>query len=371
MTDCLAVVTARGGSKGVPGKNLAPVAGRPLIAWTIAAAQGATQVTRVIVSTDSQEISGVAREWGAEVPFLRPAELARDQTPGVEPVLHAIEWLAENEGYRPNLVLLLQPTSPLRTAADIEAALARLAETGADAVVGVTLAEHHPYWTKAIDDQGYLRNFVAADQVPDRRQDLPPAYAVNGAIYLIRREVLLRDRTLFPERTVGYAMPPERSLDVDTRWDLDLADIVLRGHSAHRTPTVLDVAGREIGPGRSCFVIAEAGVNHDGDPGGGPGADPSGQGGRRRRRQVPDLDHRASWSHPTRRWPRTRRPAPALRQASSSCSSGWSWASTSSAASATMPRRWASFSCRRRTRSAAPTSSTRWGCRCSRSARPR
>lgn len=228
LADCLGLVTARAGSKGVPGKNVAPVAGRPLLAWTLAAARAAPGIDRLIVSTDGEEIAAVARRWGGEVPFLRPAALARDDTPGIDPVLHAVDWLAEHEGYRPELVLLLQPTSPLRTAADVEAALALRTAKGADAVVAVTPVAHHPYWTHRLAPDGQLHDFLTVDGVPDRRQDLPPAYAVNGALYLVRREVLLRERTLCPQRTFALVMPPERSLDVDTLWDLRLADLILR-----------------------------------------------------------------------------------------------------------------------------------------------
>lgn len=230
---CLALIPARGGSKGIPGKNLAPVAGRPLIAWTIATAMATRGLDRVVVTTDSTEIARVARELGAEVPFRRPPELARDATPGIDPVLHAVRWLESEEGYRSDLVMLLQPTSPLRSVADIESALELLDHRGTDAVVGVTAADHHPYWTKEVSEEGYLVDFQKLESVPTRRQDLPPVFAINGAMYLVRRETLLALGTLFPERTRALVMPPERSLDIDSAWQLQVADLILKDAAAN------------------------------------------------------------------------------------------------------------------------------------------
>ena len=228
MSNILGLINARGGSKSIPHKNIAPLSGKPLIAWTIEAALRSSSLTRVVVSTDDPVIADVSRKFGAEVPFLRPTELARDDTPGIEPVLHAVCWLAEQENYRPDYVMLLQPTSPLRNTADIEAAV-ELAHTGiCDAVVSVSEAAMHPFWMKQINDNGELADFVPAVEQYTRRQDLPPAYALNGAIYLIRREALLNQRTLCPLHTLAYVMPAERALDIDTPWELQLADLVLQ-----------------------------------------------------------------------------------------------------------------------------------------------
>ena len=133
--EILGLIPARGGSKALPHKNIRQFAGKPLIAWTIETALACPMLDRTIVSTDDPEIADVSRHWGAEVPFLRPAELARDDTPGIEPVLHAVRWLGENEGYRPDYVMVLQPTSPLRTTEDIEAAIQLARDRQADGVV--------------------------------------------------------------------------------------------------------------------------------------------------------------------------------------------------------------------------------------------
>lgn len=222
----LAIIGARAGSKGVPGKNTIDVAGAPLIAWSIRACQGASCIARTIVSTDSEEIAGVSRTHGAEVPFLRPEELARDETPAAPFVLHALAWLKDHDAYVPEYFVLIQPTSPLRTSEDIDGALGVANEKSADAVVSVTPVTRHPFWTKGISDDGRLVDFFP-DVVKERRQLLPPAYALNGAIYLARTEVFLREKTWYTPRTFAWVMPNERSLDVDTPWDLELVRLVL------------------------------------------------------------------------------------------------------------------------------------------------
>jgi CMP-N-acetylneuraminic acid synthetase len=224
----LAIIPARGGSKGVPNKNLAQVAGRPLIEWTIDAARRATSLGRVVVTTDAPSIADAARKSGAEVPFLRPSELAQDDSPGMAAILHAVAWLAEHERYHPDYVMCLQPTSPLRTARDIDAAVGLLAQHEADSVVSVTPVDQHPYWMKQMDADGRLRDFMVPDRPAIRRQDLPLVYALNGAIYLAGRTVLVDTASWYTTNTRGYVMPPERSLDLDTPWLMHLADLMLR-----------------------------------------------------------------------------------------------------------------------------------------------
>lgn len=227
-TEVLAIIPARGGSQGVPQKNVREAGGRPLIAWTCAAAKASASVNRVIVSTDDVGIAAVARKHGAEQPFLRPADLAHSKSSGMDVLLHALEWLDANEGYRPDKVVYLQPTSPLRTSEDIEAALALLRAKNASGVVSVTPTHHHPFWIKKIGEGGRLANFLDSTPEIPNRQQLPPAFALNGALYAYDRAAVLRDRSWFPDPTLGYVMPPERSLDVDTPFDLHLVDLLLR-----------------------------------------------------------------------------------------------------------------------------------------------
>jgi len=225
---CVAVIPARGGSKGIPRKNVALLAGRPLIAYSIEAARRARSVDRVLVSTDDREIAAVAKREGAEAPFLRPAALAGDAVPGVDVVLHAVTWLAEQQGTEPQDVVCLQPTSPLRTAEDVDAAIDLLRANDGDAVVSVTPMEGHPYWAKKVLADGRLADFLDAgrwQRLP--RQQLPPAYVLNGAIYAARRAFLVAKRSYYGDRTYAYVMPTERSLDVDTPWDLYLAGLIL------------------------------------------------------------------------------------------------------------------------------------------------
>jgi N-acylneuraminate cytidylyltransferase/CMP-N,N'-diacetyllegionaminic acid synthase len=229
----LSIIPARGRSKGVPQKNVRLLAGKPLIAWTIETALACHSLHRIIVSTDGKEIARIARDYGAEVPFLRPAELAQDDTPGIVPIFHAIRWLEKHERYRPDYVIALQPTSPLRTAQDIETALKLAKNRHADSVVSVCEAKHHPYWTKRVTSGGKLVDFFPLNSVYTRRQDLPPAHVLNGAIYLARRDVLLQKETWYTDKTYAYVMPLERSLDVDSPSDLYLVDLILRDRMKH------------------------------------------------------------------------------------------------------------------------------------------
>jgi len=231
MHQIIALITARGGSKSIPQKNIKMLAGKPLIAWTIEAAFHAQRLSRVIVSTDDDEIANVARHWGAEVPFTRPAELAQDHSDHISVVEHAIHWLAQHGQEEPEYVMLLQPTSPLRTSEDIDAAICIAEERSAVAVVSVCETKHHPYAFKRILKSGTLADILSSDIPYQRRQALPSSYAINGAIYLNRRESLLRLRTFFPPDAQAYVMPPERSLDIDTSWDLYRADLILQDAS--------------------------------------------------------------------------------------------------------------------------------------------
>ncbi|HEU5236129.1 MAG TPA: acylneuraminate cytidylyltransferase family protein [Pyrinomonadaceae bacterium] len=228
MADVLALIPARAGSKSIPRKNLATLAGKPLIVWTIEAARSSHSLTRIVVSTDDPEIADVAEESGASVPFVRPAALAQDETPAIQSILHAVNWLDEHEGYRPDFVMVLQPTSPLRQAEDIDAVIKLAQDRKADAVVSVTPAQRHPFWMKRVTEDGRLQNFFDEDKQYVRRQDLPPAFELNGAIYLAQRDVLIEGETFYTDRTFAYVMPHERAVDVDEPWDLYLAELILR-----------------------------------------------------------------------------------------------------------------------------------------------
>ena len=223
----VALITARGGSKAIPRKNIKMLAGKPLIGWTIETALHSSMLDRVIVSTDDEEIAGIAKAFGAEVPFIRPASLAQDDSTHISVVLHALEYLRETTREIPDYLLLLQPTSPCRTLDDIEKCISLAKQSDADAVVSVCSAEKHPYLMKCIRDDGFLEDFAKSDIQYLRRQSLPKVYAINGAIYLNRCITLINEKTFFPKRTLPYVMPPYRSLDIDTEWDFFLADKIL------------------------------------------------------------------------------------------------------------------------------------------------
>ncbi len=223
----LGIIPARGGSKGLPRKNIRMLAGKPLIAWTIESALASDALTRVIVSSEDREILETARQWGADVPFVRPAELAQDATPGVAPVAHALETLPETYDF----VVLLQPTSPLREPGDIDAAVRLCLETGAPACVGVVEPDKSPYWMFARDAAGRLSPLIPRGDMPLRRQELPAAYAVNGAVYVASVPWFLREKTFFSPQTVGYVMPRKRSLDIDDELDFAIAEMMLARHS--------------------------------------------------------------------------------------------------------------------------------------------
>ena len=219
----LGLITARGGSKGIVGKNCVDVGGKPLIAWTIQAAEESTSIDRLLVSTDDEQIAAVAREYGAEVPFMRPDELAQDYSAHIPVIQHALRWLERDEGALPDFVCLLQPTSPFRTGVQIDDAVALLHKTGADAVVSVCEAAAHPYMVRKMDEDGRLAPFMSIPGGYLRRQDLPLAYELNGAIYLCCASVVMEQGVLMPEGTVGFVMDKESSLDIDTQADLEQA----------------------------------------------------------------------------------------------------------------------------------------------------
>jgi len=223
----LAIIPARGGSKGIPRKNLFPCAGRPLLAWTCDAALGSRRVTRAVLSTDDAEIAQVGRSAGLDVPFMRPAELAGDRTPCLSVVTHALEALRAAEGYRPDAVVLLQPTAPLRTAAHVDDALDALLAGGCDSVVSVAEIPRHfsPHWQFVVQN-GCLRVFTGEPLgclVPNRQQ-LAATYFRNGAIYAFWRSTLEGHGNLYGERCAAYVMPWDDSANVDDLDDIRMAE---------------------------------------------------------------------------------------------------------------------------------------------------
>lgn len=218
----LALITARVGSKGLPGKNIRPLAGKPLIAWTIAAAKASRLVDRTVLSTDDDAIAAVAAAAGCEAPFRRPAELAGDETPSEPVALDALARLNEKFDY----LVLLQPTSPLRLAEDIDGAIALCHAKKARLCVSVVESAKPPFWSCAMDEDGRLRRLLPAGGAA-RRQDLPRTFAPNGAVFVARVDGFGLTPGFRFDDAIGYVMPPERSVDIDTLLDFRLAELLL------------------------------------------------------------------------------------------------------------------------------------------------
>lgn len=226
----IAIIPARGGSKGIPRKNLVPIAGRPLIAYTIDAARAARSLDKVIVSTDDQEIADVAKTLGAEVPFMRPAALAADTTPMLAVLTHALEW-AEKHGDKVDAVVLLQPTSPLRAAKHIDEAVALFFKHEATSVVSVTEVPHqfNPLSVLTLED-GVLQPFMGKN-APTRRQDKPRVYARNGPAVLVCDPKTLTSGELYGEKCMPYLMRAAESPDIDEASDIPYVEWLLQRKS--------------------------------------------------------------------------------------------------------------------------------------------
>lgn len=221
-------IFARGGSKGLPGKNIRPLAGKPLIAWAIEQAKAVRRLRRVIVSTDAPEIAAVARDYGAEVPFLRPAELAQDASPEWLAWRHALNYLEDTEGQLPDAMVSIPTTAPLRLPLDIDNCLDAYAQGVADIVITVTTAHHNPYFSmvKANVD-GTVGLVIPPDVKVSRRQDAPIIYGVTAVAYIVNPTFVLTHSSIFAGRVRAVQIPEERAIDIDTPLDFELAEILM------------------------------------------------------------------------------------------------------------------------------------------------
>ena len=223
----LAIIPARGGSKGLPGKNLRLLTGKPLISHTIESALNSSDITRVIVSTDDYEIADVARKYGTEVPFMRPSDLATDDSLAIDTYKYTIDKLIKDEGVDIVDYMVLLPTSPLRDASDISNAAKLFREKNADSVISVTKEDKPISWFKSLNSEGrILENNITLKN----RQDEDDYYCPNGSIYIFRKE-LIDEGKYYSEKTYAYVMPKYRSVDIDTQFDFDYAEFLLKNIS--------------------------------------------------------------------------------------------------------------------------------------------
>jgi CMP-N,N'-diacetyllegionaminic acid synthase len=228
----LAIIPARGGSKGVPKKNIKSLNGMPLITYTIEEAKKSKYITRLVVSTDDERIAETAIRGNAEIPCLRPKELSTDSSKTNDCIIHMINYLKDKENYTPDYVCLLQCTSPLRTSEDIDGAIEKLLSTDFDGIISVCESEVNPYWTNVFE-KDKLKYFIGEGKNITRRQDLPQVYRYNGAIYIIKTEILIKERTFEVENITGYVMSNEDSIDIDTITDFKIAEVLIKEREKH------------------------------------------------------------------------------------------------------------------------------------------
>ena len=231
----LMVTLARGGSKSVHKKNIAPLLGVPLIAYTVVEAKRSSFDADYIVSTDDEEIAECARRYGAEVPFLRPPEISDDQASSASALIHALQWMEADRGKSYDIVVELMCTNPMKTSKDIDAVLRKMLDTGADSVIGVIqLLDHHPIRVKKIEDDR-LVDFCLYERPENRRQDLqPPAYLRNGSIYAVKRSVLLETGARYGTAdSRPYIMSADKSVNIDGPLEMPVAEALLRQNPRH------------------------------------------------------------------------------------------------------------------------------------------
>jgi CMP-N-acetylneuraminic acid synthetase len=228
MTRAVSFIFARGGSKGVPGKNVRMLGGKPLIAWSIEQARAVKRIERVFVSTDSAEIAAVARQYGAEVPFLRPAHLARDNSPEWLAWRHGLEYLMNTTGELPDVMVSVPPTAPLRLPEDIDACLDDYERGNVDAVVTVSDAHRSPYFNMVVvGGDGFANLIIPPENGIERRQDAPPVFDMTTVAYAVSPDFVMQRNGIFEGRVRAVRVPVERALDIDTLFDFRIAEFLI------------------------------------------------------------------------------------------------------------------------------------------------
>ena len=222
-TKILAIIPARGGSKGVPKKNIRLMSGKPLIAYSIEAGLKSKYIDRVVVSTENREIAEIAEEYGAEV-IKRPEKLAKDDTPSPPVYKHAVKFLEKNKDYKPDIIVVLQPPTPLRKVEDIDNCIKKLIKEKCDSVITLKKVEHPPHWMVKIDEKGRIHKYFELDEI-ERRQDVADVYMPNGAVFVTWYEILMAHNSMRGPDTRAIIMPQEESIDIDTELDFLIAEI--------------------------------------------------------------------------------------------------------------------------------------------------
>jgi N-acylneuraminate cytidylyltransferase/CMP-N,N'-diacetyllegionaminic acid synthase len=229
MVEILAIIPARGGSKRVPGKNIRNFCRKPLIAWTIEAAKNSNLINRVIVSTNDKKIVAVSKKYGAEVPFIRPEELSTHTATTMAVIEHSLSFMKKRDNYVPDILCVLQPTSPLRNSKHIDEAIKLMIRTEADACVSVAENKVNPYYSNTIDKNSMFHNYIKGTGRKFATKIKPEkTYMLNGAMFLIKPKVFLKEKTLEPRKTAAYIMSEQDSVDIDNEHDFKIAEFIMK-----------------------------------------------------------------------------------------------------------------------------------------------
>ena len=223
----LGIIPARGGSKGVPRKNVLPLNGKPLISYTIEEAKKSKYINRLIVTTDDDEIAYISKQYGAEIPFMRPKSLGGDSISTNQVIEHALKTIKEQTGKMPDIICLLQCTSPLRDVEDIDGTIEKVINSDFDASISVSEVDSNPYWSNVFEGEK-LKYFIEEGKKIKRRQDLPKIYEINGAVYVTKTDAFFRENNIECENMTGYIMKKENSIDIDTMIDFKMAELMLK-----------------------------------------------------------------------------------------------------------------------------------------------
>lgn len=223
----LAIIPARAGSKRLPDKNIKPLCGKPLIAWSIESALASPYISEVAISTDSEVYASLARKWGASAPFLRPQSLSSDTSTTFDALKHCIEYYKENLGRSFDYIALLQPTSPLRKSLHINQACEKILAKGASSLISVCECEHSPLWCNTLPDDESMSDFLSPQVLGVRSQDLPRYFRLNGVIFIAKTNALLESQGFFTPHTIAYTMPARYSSDIDSALDFEVAEMIL------------------------------------------------------------------------------------------------------------------------------------------------